>query len=295
MLGRSFRPPRSPRLAFPMPLPANPRVVWLFSLARSGSSVAVYSAAAPWGHEVADEITGPWDRTTPPYNYPAKQKDLVELYRARDHAFTPDVLALFQEVVRDLNARSGTPKVGLNGAAPTPTGPTGIVIAKYPHLRPSPEEFRAAFPGMKGVYLIRNPLHRLNSMHARGWTKSFGPQQDLTRYKQFARWWLEQPIRLSYDQFKSQPRQFFRGLYTSWGLDFTDAHVDAAIDYSKHHYHDSSLEMSDRDPTQGVLSETKFALPAEALDLYLKDPFITDLMTEMGWSMEPEDYGFIAR
>ena len=72
-------------------------------------------------------------------------------------------------------------------------------------------------------------------------------------------------------------------------LEFTDAHVDAAVDYSRHHYHDSSLEMSDRDPTAGVLSETKFALPREALDLYLKDPLIADLMTEMGWSMEPED------
>ena len=58
---------------------ANPRVVWLFSLARSGSSVAVYSAAAPWGHAVGDELLGPWDRTGEPYNYPAKQKDLAEL------------------------------------------------------------------------------------------------------------------------------------------------------------------------------------------------------------------------
>lgn len=263
---------------------ALPTVVWLFSLARSGSSVAVYSAAAPWGHAVADEILGPWDRTGAPYHYPARQKDLAELYRAHDHTLTPEVVSLFGEVVGELNARSG------EGAG----GPTGVVISKHPHLRPSPEDFRAAFPGVRAVYMIRNPLHRLNSMHARGWTKSFGEKQDLERYKQFARWWLAQPIRHSYDQFKAQPRAFFRGLYTAWDLPFTDAHVDAAVAYSKGHYHDSSLEMSDRDPAQGVLSETKFALPAEALELYLKDPFIADLMTEMGWSMEPEDYGVVA-
>ena len=274
-----------------------PKVVWLFSLARSGSSVAVYSAAAPWGHAVADEILGPWDRTGAPYHYPPAQKDLVDLFQASDHALTPDVVSLFNRVAAELNAASGRPKVAVDGVAPEAVEPrpTGVVIAKHPHLRPGPEAFRDAFPDAPCVYLIRNPLHRLNSMHARGWHKSFGPKQDLARYKQFATWWLEQPIRLSYDQFKAQPRAFFRGLYTAWNLPFTDTHIDAAIDYSKHNYHDSSLEMSDRDPAQGVLSETEFALPAEALDLYLKDPFIADLMTEMGWSMDPSDYGFVGR
>lgn len=273
---------------------APPKVVWLFSLARSGSSVAVYSAAAPWGHAVGDELLGPWDRTGAPYNYPARQKDLAELYRARDHTLAPDVVSLFNQVAAELNLRSGTPSIAVGGVDPASrasNGPTNVVISKHPHLRPGPDEFRAAFPGVKFVYLIRNPLHRLNSMHARGWNKSFGPNQDLDRYKQFAKWWLAQPIRHSYDQFKAQPRAFFRGLYTAWGLEFGDEHVDAAVEYSKQHYHDSSLEMSDRDPSKGVLSETKFALPREALDLYLKDPFIVDLMTEMGWSMEPEDYG----
>lgn len=258
-----------------------PTVVWLFSLARSGSSVAVYSAAAPWGHAVADEILGPWDRTGAPYHYPPSQKDLAELYRAHDHRLTPEVVALFNQVAAELNARSGLP-----GA-----GPTGVVISKHPHLRPSPAEFRSALPGVRAAYLIRNPLHRLNSMHARGWHKSFGERQDLERYKQFARWWLEQPIRHSYDQFKAQPRAFFRGLYTAWGLDFSDEHIDRAVEYSRGHYHDSSLEMADRDPARGVLSETTFALPREALDLYLGDPLIADLMTEMGWSMDPADYG----
>lgn len=272
---------------------SQPKVVWLFSLARSGSSVAVYSAAAPWGHAVADEILGPWDRTGAPYNYPAKQKDLAELFRARDHTLTPDVVALFHEVASELNAASKAVPGAIPGIAAG--SPTGVVIAKHPHLNPSPEAFRAAFPGIKPVYLIRNPLHRLNSMHARGWHKSFGEKQDLERYKQFARWWLEQPIRHTYDQFKAQPRQFFKGLYRAWELEFTDAHLDAAVHYSKNHYHDSSLELSDRDPSQGVLSETKFALPREAVELYLKDPLIVDLMTEMGWSMEPEDYGIALR
>lgn len=281
------------------PTASQPKVVWLFSLARSGSSVAVYSAAAPWGHAVADEILGPWDRTGAPYNYPAKQKDLAELYRARDHKLTPDVVALFNQVAAELNAGSGlsagTSAGGATGSATGGKSPTNVVISKHPHLRPSPDEFRAAFPGVRFVYLIRNPLHRLNSMHARGWHKSYTQMQDLDRYKQFARWWLEQPSRLSYDLFKAQPRSFFRGLWSAWDLPFTDAHVDAAVDYSRNHYHDSSLEMSDRDPSQGVLSETQFALPQEALDLYLKDPLIVDLMTEMGWSMEPEDYGITVK
>lgn len=249
-----------------------PQVVWLHSLARSGSSITVYAAAAPWSHAVADEVIGPWDRTGPPYGYPPAQRELVELFKSSDHKLTDGVVGLTNEVFAQL------------------AGASGVVISKWPHLRPEPAEFDRAFPGDRRAYLIRNPLHRLNSLHRRGWTSSFGPNQDLLRYKQFAEWWLEQPHRLSYDELRSDPRSFFARLYSAWGLEYDESHIDRAIAYMDGNYHASSLERSRR-PEQGVLSESEFALPEEAFEAYLGDPFIVDLMAEMGWSTDPADYG----
>ena len=62
------------------------RVAWVFVLARSGSSITAYAAAAPWDLPVADEIMGPWDRTGEPYNFPPEQARLVEMFRPRRHA-----------------------------------------------------------------------------------------------------------------------------------------------------------------------------------------------------------------
>lgn len=249
-----------------------PKVVWLHSLARSGSSITVYAAAAPWKHAVADEVIGPWDRTGAPYHYPREQRDLVDLFKAGDHRLTDRVVDLTNSVLTSLANESA------------------VVISKWPHLRPEPEEFSRAFPNDARVYLIRNPLHRLNSLHRRGWTTSFGPNQDLLRYKQFARWWLAQPHRLSYDELRSDPRAFFRRLYSAWEMPFDEAQIESAVRYMEDNYHASSLERS-RKPRGAVLSEREFALPDEALDLYLNDPFILDLMREMGWSTNPADYG----
>ncbi len=248
-----------------------PKVVWLHSLARSGSSITVYAAGAPWSHEVADEVIGPWDRTGEPYNYPASQAALVDLFKASDHKFTDEVVSSTNDLFGQI------------------AGPSGVVISKWPHLCPEPEEFERAFAGDRRVYLIRNPLHRLNSLHRRGWLKSFGPNQDLHRYKQFARWWIEQPHRLTYDQLRADPRSFFAKLFGAWEFDFDQTHIDQAIGYMDSNYHASSLERTKK-PSGGVLSEQEFVLPSEALDTYLGDAFIVEFMTEMGWSTDPADY-----
>lgn len=254
-------------------MPNRPNVVWLHSLARSGSSVAVYAAAAPFGWPVADEVMGPWDRTGPPYNYPRAQRRLVNLFKQHEHRLTPEVVELANRVFEKL------------------AGGRGTVVSKWPHLRPSPEEFAEAFPADRKVYLVRNPLHRLNSLHRRGWTNSFGPRQDLDRYRQFARWWQQQPARLRYDDLKADPHAFFRRLYECWEVDFDDSHVNAAVSYMRGNYHDSSLEKSER-RSDRVLSESEFALPREAIDLYVQDPFIREFMAAQGWSLDPADYGF---
>lgn len=254
------------------------RIVWLFGLARSGTSVAAYGAAAPWHLPVADEVMGPWDRTAEPYHYPKDQARLVELFKAQGHTLTAPVVELTNRVFAQIAAK----------ADPAPT--RRVLISKWPHLRPAPDDFRDAFPGQPGAYLIRNPLHRLNSLHARGWTGSFGPRQDLGRFTQYARWWLKQPGRLTYDQFRADPAAFFTRLYEIWNLEHTQADVAAAVAYTGGHYHASSRQTSAA-PAAGVLSETRFALPDEAFDLYLGDPFVRDFMAQMGWSTDPADYG----
>lgn len=260
------------------------RVVWLFGLARSGTSVAVYGAAAPWGLPVADEVMGPWDRTDEPYGYPPDQARLVELFKAQNHTLTEPVVALTNRVF----AQIADAKPARQSLDPP------VLISKWPHLRPSPTDFRNAFPGQPGAYLIRNPLHRLNSLHKRGWTGSFGPKQDLLRYAQYARWWLNQPGRLSFDQFRANPTAFYTSLYKIWQLDCSPTDVATAVAYAHQNYHASSLQTT-AVPAGGILSESTFALPQEAFDLYLGDPFIVDFMTEMGWSIDPADYGGMHR
>jgi len=247
------------------------RVVWLYSLARSGSSVVAYASGAALGHAVADEILGPWDRTGPPYGYPPEQAELVRLFKASGHELTDEVVELTNRVLAMI------------------AGPSGVVISKWPHLRPSPGAWRGAFPDHASAALIRNPLHRLNSLHRRGWTGAFGRNQDLDRFRQFARWWSERDVSLTYDQFKADPRAFFRRLWTGWGLEFDQPALDRAVAYAREHYHASSRVIDGR-PEGLVLSEREFALPEQALSLYLGDGVVRRFMERMGWSTDPADY-----
>jgi len=249
-----------------------PRVVWLHSLARSGSSITVYAAACAARCAVADEIIGPWHRTTPPYNYPQAQSDLVDLFKGSDHALTGPVVDLTNQVLTQI------------------AGSSPIIISKWPHLRPTPAQFDRAFPDDRRVYLIRNPLLRLNSLYSRGWLKSIGAEHDLPRFKQFARWWRQQPNRITFDQLRTDPRAFFTRLFEAWEIDLSGSQIDAAIRYMSGNYHDSSLSKADP-PRAAVLSERAFALPPDALELYLSDPFVLDLMDELNWSTDPAHYG----
>ena len=99
-------------------------------------------------------------------------------------------------------------------------GERGRVVCKHPHLKPPAQEFRAALPGNRAVWLIRNPLTRLNSLYARGWTDHLRPNYELEHYKAFARNWLAQRPwrRLTFEQMRSDPRRFYRRMLLGWGV-----------------------------------------------------------------------------
>ncbi|MCC6285374.1 MAG: hypothetical protein IT439_08755 [Phycisphaerales bacterium] len=259
------------------------RPLFLFSLARSGSSIAAYAGGSPWRLPVADEILGPWDRTGPPYHYPSSQARLVEDFKAAGHTLTPEVVSAARQVLREIGTRHAEGGAGAFGAR-------GVVIFKWPHLRPAPDAWREAFPEGSAAYLIRNPLHRLNSLIARGWTGSFGPKFDLERFVQFAKWWTQQPHRLAYDTLSRDPGAFFSALWTAWGLAHGAGELAQAAAYTRTRYHGDSGRTSDMQAGP-VMSERRFVLPREAVSLYLEHPFARGFMEEMGWPVRPEDYG----
>ncbi|MBX3365002.1 MAG: hypothetical protein KF866_09575 [Phycisphaeraceae bacterium] len=249
----------------------SPKVCWIFSLARCGSSIAAYAAAAPWGIPVADEPFGPWDRTGPPYHYPPEQKTLKELYWAVGEHLTPAVVHLADVVFRKI-------------AAGMPT-----VISKHPHDMIRPAEFAREFPHHKSVFLLRNPLLRLNSLYARQWIKAIGPNHDLDRYKLVARRSLHASHRLMYEDLRRNPAAFFRTLWEAWEWPYTQADLEAALTYQKNNYHASSRALGERS-TDKVLSEERWAVPDQALTEYLADDFISGFMRDHGWSTDPDYY-----
>lgn len=252
----------------------DPRVYWIFSLPRSGSSVTAYAGAAALGAEVADEVFGPWDRTGAPYGYPARQAELVRAHHACGCRFTPEVVAIAREVLGEI------------------AGEKGRVVCKHPHLKPAPDEFRAAFPSHKAVWLIRNPLTRLNSLYARGWTDRLRPNYELEHYKSFARHWLAQPPRrrATFEQMRASPRRFYRRLLLGWGVWPSKARVERALEYARTRYHASSGEIDAAGRAEAPVSETVQALPREAVEMYLEDEFIVRLMRGRGWAVEASAY-----
>ncbi len=250
---------------------ADVKVGWLFSMARSGSSIAVYAAAAPWGHAVADEVFGPWDRTGDLYKFPRSQFELIEAFAKAGHRIDDESASIARGLFGELGAD------------------TGFVVCKSPHVHPVPDDVRAAFPEHAMVFLLRNPLHRLNSLFARGWLKSCGPNYDLERFKEFAGWWREAEHRVVYDDLRHNPEKFYPAVWRAWGLEWTDDHLKRAVAYAGENYHDSSLMRSGRKPTKPI-SERKFKLPDEAIETYLKDDFVRELMESLGWSTNPADY-----
>ena len=250
------------------------RVYWIFSLPRSGSSVTAYAAAEAIDGAVADEVFGPWDRTGPPYGYPPAQAELVRTHHACGCRFTPEVIEIAGGVLGEI------------------AGERGRVVCKHPHLKPPPAEFRAAFPAHRAVWLIRNPLTRLNSLYARGWTDHLRPNYELGHYKAFARNWLSQRPwrRLTYEQLRARPERFYRRLLIGWGVWPSRRRLERALEYGRSRYHASSGEIDEAGRTEAPISETQRALPREAVEIYLDDPFIQRLMRTCKWPAEAEAY-----
>lgn len=247
------------------------QVAWIFSLARCGSSIIAYAAAAPWRIPVADEPFGPWDRTGPPYNYPPEQKQLKELFWNVGEHLTPEVLAL------------------ANTVFDTIAGPAGRVVSKHPHDMIKPDEFDREFPHHKHIFLLRNPLRRLNSLYARKWLGAIGPNHDLDRFKLVGSRWAQSPHRMTYEEFRADPRAFFARVWRAWDWPFTDADLDKALAYQAQHYHDNSARLSDRNPDK-VLSDQRWAVPEEAVQAYLSDPHILELMRLGNWPTDRAAY-----
>lgn len=248
------------------------QVSWIFSLPRSGSSITAYAAAAPWGHCVADEVFGPWDRTLAPYYYPPLQAELMRAYKGAKWRLTPEVVGIANALFEVL------------GAA------TGKVVCKHPHLRPFPDEFRAAFPGHRAVWLIRNPLHRLNSLYARGWTATLRPNHELDHFKAFARNWGGQRRRLVFESMKRDPRRYFAEVYRAWGWWYDPCDLESAAAYRRANYHESSGVISGQAGTISPVSERGWSAPREAVELYLCDPEVARLARRLGWPVRAEDY-----
>ena len=253
------------------------QVCWLFSMTRSGSSVAAYAAAHPWGVPVADEVfTSFEDRTRPPYNFPVQQRALRELYLSVGERLTPEVCALAEDVLARI--------------AGSASGPARRVVSKHPHDVIDVAEFRSAFPHHRAVHLLRNPLHRLNSIYRRNWQAIMGENFDLPRFSRIARRWLEAEHRVTFDTLQRDPAAFFGAVWRAWGWEFDGSHVRSASEYQRTHYHASSAKLSAKKKPSRVFSEARFALPRHVIDLYLNDPFVRPLMERVGWSTDPEAY-----
>lgn len=252
------------------------RVCWLFSMARSGTSAVCYAAAAPLKLPVADEPFGPWDRTGEPFFHPPLQRELMELFRQDGLRCTPRVVEvanrLFRQMARDHAAEA--------------------VICKIPHAHPTPDDFARAFPESRAVWLMRNPLHRLNSLYVRNWLGAIGPNHDLDRFREFAKRWLAraEAERFVYDGVRDDPDSFFPRLYESWELAHSRRHVNRAVRHVRSRYHYRSKRAARMGRTQQVVSESRSALPDEAIEAYLGDELVVEVMDLVGWSTNPDDY-----
>jgi len=250
------------------------RAAWVFSLARSGSSVTAYAAAAPWNHAVADEPFGPWDRSSPPYNYPASQPALKHDFFHAGERLTKSVVDLADSLLSDIANNFG--------------GRTGTVVIKHPHTMIEPADWQRAF-GSRGhwrILLIRNPLNRLNSMLWRKQHGAVGPNWDLATFQTFARRWLEAPERerAVYEQLRVDPNLFFRRAFEAWDWPAAPEHIDTAVAYARSKYHDASAHVFTKaNPTLGVVSEKQRALPQAAIDAYLADPLFNELASMLAW------------
>jgi hypothetical protein len=247
-------------------------VAWVFSLARSGSSIVAYAAAAGVACPVADEILGPWDRTCEPYLYPAEQPRLAEAFAQSGYMLDPACIELANSIFLQL------------------AGTNDRIVSKYPHLIEPPGMFESAFPGHRSIFLLRNPLHRLNSMHTRNQTAMSSASHDMDRFKAFAQQWQSHPNRMIYDDMRRDTLTFFRRVYDAWEWPVTDAQVVRAATYTRMQYHSESGVVDPGFAPPLPLSERRRSLTAPIVEQYLGDPMIRDLMEQVGWSTEASAY-----
>lgn len=253
-----------------------PRVRWLFSMTRSGSSAVAYASAHALNWAVADEPFGPWDRTGPPYNYPPEQIELHRLHYDRNERLTPETVALADHVISRI-ARDQS---------------SDTVLIKMPHTMIDPADAARFWPDHRAAFLLRNPLARLNSLYTRAWLHTIRPPHDIDTLKLFLHRYLAQPRsrRFTFDEFTQTPRRFFRRLWTAWGAGFTEDQIERAVKYKATTYHESSGETIEGRNPHRVLSEHRSDVPAEALRLYLEDPLVGSFLHRMGWDETAPKY-----
>jgi hypothetical protein len=86
------------------------------------------------------------------------------------------------------------------------------------------------------------------------------------------------------------PAEMYRRLFIAWGLSFTREHIDRAVAYASGNYHHASKQVTTEHDTKKVLSESRNALPAEAVRAYLADAEMRELFRVAGWSTDAREY-----
>ena len=156
----------------------------------------------------------------------------------------------------------------------------------------TPEEFATQLPTHTGVWVLRNPLRRLASIHARGWTSIVRPNHDFDFFREYAERWLDRPAgqRVVFEDLRRDPNVYFTTVLNALGLPADRATVDRAVAYQQREYHGRSGEREPEHDTTRSISEASRDVPREAVELYLTDPFMRNLFRTVGWSLRSSRY-----
>ncbi|MEM9166112.1 MAG: hypothetical protein AAGB48_03725 [Planctomycetota bacterium] len=253
-------------------------ICWLLSMTRSGSSAAAYASSHALGALVLDEPFGPWDRTAPPYRYPNAQPELHRRHLAAGEILSAETSEHLDKLIEMIICRQAD-------------RPSAVII-KVPHSMIDPRDIARLRPDDRIVYMLRNPLERLNSLYTRGWQATILTPHDLETFRQFAHRWIAAPpeARLTFDALIATPRMFFRACWDAWELPWTEARVEDAVRYRAQEYHESSaIVQRGRNPHR-VLSRHRKDVPIAAVHAYLRDPVALAFFARFGWSTAPSAY-----
>lgn len=253
-----------------------PRVLWLFSMTRSGSSAVTYASAEALGFAVADEPFGPWDRTNAPYNYPPEQVELHRFHLSKGELLCEETCELATQLLTKIASDQGS----------------DTVIIKLPHSMIEPREVARFWPEHRMAFLLRNPLARLNSLYTRGWTDTIREPYDLETLRVFLNRYMHQPAerRLTFDEFTQTPRRFFRRLWGCWDCAHGEEQIETAVRYKAVNYHESSGETIEGRNPHRVLSEHRQDVPREAVEAYLDDAVVGAFLRRASWVEDATRY-----